>query len=52
MEVVGVGFGGREGWVDEVSCARMCLPLPFSMVESPLFGIRDCVDVPSCSNGT
>ena len=51
-EVVGVGFGGREVWVNKVSCARTFLPLPFSMVESLLFGVGDCVDVPSCSNGT
>ena len=44
--------GGREVLVDKVSCARVCLPLPFSTVESPLFGVEDCVNVPSCSNGT
>ena len=52
MEVVGVEFGGREVFVDKVSCARIRLSLPFPMVESLLFGVGDCVDVPSCSNGT
>ena len=52
MEAIGVGFGGREISVDKVSCVRICLPLPFSMVESPLFGVGDCVNVPPCSSGT
>ena len=52
VEVVGVECGGREVWVDEVSYVRTFLPLPFSMVELPLLGIGDCIDVPSCSNGT
>ena len=52
MEVVGIGIGGREVFVGEVSCVRTCLPLPFSMVESPLFGVEGCVDGPSCSNDT
>ena len=36
---VGVGFGGREVWIDEVSSDRTFLPLSFSMVGSPLFGV-------------
>ena len=42
-----MGFGGREVFVDKVSCDRMCLPLSFSMVESPLLVVGDCVEVPS-----
>ena len=38
MEVVGVDFvgaecGGREVFGDKVSCAGVCLPLPFSMIK-------------------
>ena len=40
MEVVGVGFGGREVFVGEVSYVRTYLPLPFSMVKSPLLGLE------------
>ena len=46
MEVVDVECGGGEVFGDKVSCARVCLPLPFSMVKSPLFVVRDCINVP------
>ena len=49
---VGVEFGGGEVFVDGVSCRRAALSLPFAIVESPLFCVEDCIDVPSCSNGT
>ena len=52
VELVGIDFEGGEVGIDKVSRARTCLPLPFSMVESPLFGVGDCIDVPPCSNGT
>ena len=52
VEVVGVECGDGEDSVGEVSCVRICLPLPLSTVESLLFGIEGCVEVPSCSNGT
>ena len=52
VEVVGVEFGGGEVFVDKVSCDSAFLPLSLPIVESPLFGVEDCVDVPSCSNGT
>ena len=40
-----------EAFVDKVSCVRVCLPLPFSMVESPLFVVEDCINAPLCNNG-
>ena len=54
VEVVGVESGGGEVFVDEVSYgSRNFLPLiSFAMVETTLFGVEDCVDVSSCSNGT
>ena len=52
VEVVGVDYGDEESSVGEVFCVRTCLPLPLSMVESPLVGIGGCIDVSSCSNDT
>ena len=46
-----VECGGGEGFVDKVSCVWAFLPLSFSIMESPSFGIEDCVDVPPCRNG-
>ena len=51
VEIVGVECGDGEVSVGKVSYARVCLPLPFSMVESPLFVVGDCINVPSCNNG-
>ena len=50
-EGVGIEWGGGEVWVDKVSCARTFLSLPFSMMESPLFGVEEYINVPPCRNG-
>ena len=52
VEVVGLDCGDGGGFKGEVFGVRTCLPLPLSLVESPLVGIVGCVDVSSCSNGT
>ena len=51
MEVVGVECGYGEVSMDKVSCARVCLSFPVSMVESPPFVVGDCINVPLCNNG-
>ena len=43
--------GDGEVSMGKVSCARVCLPLPFSMVEPPPFVVGDCVNLPLCNNG-
>ena len=52
MEVVGLECGDGEGFKGEVFGVKTCLPLPLSLVESPLVGIVGCVGVSSCSNDT